>query len=142
MTDLEKVRQWVQTFPKWEEGNLLYIDYTGAVPGNAGLFPVGLEEVSRTEDVLGNVAVHCRYQFSLYRVTTGQEDNTANAQWLMAFQDWVREQSVQRLAPAFGDEPSRERIRAEKGRLKDGSQTGTGVYAVQITAEFMKHYEN
>ena len=34
----------------------------------------------------------------------------------------------------------RERIRAEKGKLKDGSQVGTGVYVVQLTAEFVKEY--
>lgn len=140
MKDLEKVRQWVQTFPQWEEGNLLYIDFTGAMPGNAGLFPAGLEEVSRTEDVLGNVTVQCRYQFSLYRVVTGQEDNTVNAHWMMDFQNWVREQSVLHLAPTFGDIPARERIRAEKGKLKDSSQVGTGVYVVQLTAEFVKEY--
>ena len=140
MEVIERVRQWVQTFPQWEAGQLLYIDYTGAVPGNAGLFPLGLEERDRKEDVLGNVTVSCRYQFALYRVASGQEDNAANAAWLLEFQDWVRQQSIQGLAPTFGDEPARERIRAEKGRLKDGSQTGTGIYAVQLTAEFVKKY--
>ena len=39
MDVLDKVRQWVQTFPLWEEGNLLYIDFTDGVPGNVGIFP-------------------------------------------------------------------------------------------------------
>ena len=138
MTEIEKMRQWVQTFPGWNE--TLHIDYTGAVPGNTGLFPVGMEEVRRTEDVLGNVTVFCRCRFTLYRVTTGQADNTANAQWLLDFQDWVRQQSALRLAPTFGDEPNRERLRAEKGKLKNASQTGTGVYAVELTAEFVKKF--
>ena len=138
MTELKKMRRWVQTFPQWKED--LYIDYTGAVPGNAGLFPVGMEEVGRREDVLGNVTVSCRCRFTLYRVTTGQADNTGNAQWLLAFQNWVREQSTLGLAPTFGDEPAREHLRAEKGRLKNASQTGTGVYAVELTAEFVKKY--
>ena len=138
MDELEKVRRWVQTFPQWEEQ--LHIDYTGAVPGNAGLFPVGMEEVGRREDVLGNVTVSCRCRFSLYRVTTGQGDNTHNAQWLLDFQNWIQAQSAAHLAPAFGDEPAREQIRAEKGRLKNASQTGTGIYAVELTAEFVKKY--
>lgn len=140
MTDLEKVRQWLLSYPKWEEGGLLYIDYTDAVPGNAGLYPSGLEMVSRREDVLGNVTVQNRYHFALYRVVTGQEDNTQNAQWLMEFQQWVQSQSVAGLAPQFGDEPARERMRAEKGKLKEASQTGTGTYMVTLTAEFIKHY--
>ena len=138
MEILEKVRRWVQTFPKWEEQ--LHIDYTGAVPGNAGLFPAGLEEIRRVEDVLGNVTVFCRCRFTLYRVTTGQTDNENNAQWLLAFQDWVQQQSASGLAPTFGDEPNREQIRAEKGKLKNASQTGTGIYAVELTAEFVKKY--
>lgn len=141
MRDLEKLRQWVMSFPRWEDESLLYIDYTGAVPGNVGLYPAGLEEVSRTEDVLGNVTVLCRYRFSLYRVSSGQEDGTINALWLMDFQNWVRDQSLRGLAPAFGDDPAKEQIRAEKGRLKNGSQTGTGVYCVELTAEFVKVYE-
>ena len=139
MDVLEKVRGWVQTFPEWEEGQL-HIDYTGAAPGNTGLFPVGVEEVARREDVLGNVTVSCRCGFLLYRVTTGQEDNEKNAAWLLQFQDWVREQSALGLAPTFGDVPAQERIRAEKGRLKNASQVGTAIYSVELTAEFVKKY--
>lgn len=140
MQVLEKVRQWVQTFPKWEEGQLLYIDYTAAVPGNTGLYPMGMELVGRHEDIVGSVTVQCRYRFSLYRVVAGQEDREDDAAWLMEFQNWVQEQSILGLAPTFGDVPARERIRAEKGRLKEGSQTGAGVYAVELTAEFVKKY--
>lgn len=140
MTDLEKLRQWLLTYPKWDAGGLLYIDYTDGVPGNSGLYPAGLEEVSRREDVLGNVTVGCRYHFALYRVTTGQADNRDNAQWLLDFQSWVRAQSQAGLAPTFGDEPAREQIRAEKGRLHKASQTGTGTYTVTLTADFVKHY--
>lgn len=139
MEEIEKVRQWVQTFPRWDED--LHVDYTAAVPGNAGLFSLGLEEVSRQADILGNITAQCRYRFSLYRVATGQQDNTENAAWLMEFQSWVQSQSARGLAPTFGDVPSRETIRAEKGRLKEGSQTGTGVYSVDLIAEFVKKYE-
>ena len=141
MDALEKMRQWVQTFPLWEEGNLLYIDYTAATPGNTGLYPMGMEIVRRKEDVLGNVTCRCRYRFTLYRVVTGQEDNTQNAAWGMAFQNWVMEQSALGLAPVFGDEPQKETLRAEQGKLKNASQTGTGFYGVELTAEFVKKFE-
>lgn len=140
MTDLEKVRQWVLTYPQWGADTRLYIDYTDAVPGNSGLFPAGLEEVARREDVLGNVTVQCRYRFSLHRVAAGQEDREADAQWLMEFQKWVQQQSGAGLAPKFGDVPEKEWIRAEKGKLQEVSQVGTGTYAVTLTAEFIKNY--
>ena len=140
MNALEKVRQWVQTFPKWEEGQLLYIDYTAAVPGNTGLYPMGMKVLGSQEDILGGVTVRCCYQFALYRVVSGQEDRDADAEWLLAFQEWVQQQSVLGYAPTFGDVPGQETIRAEKGRLKEGSQAGTGIYCVELTAEFVKKY--
>lgn len=140
MTDLEKVRQWVLTYPQWGEDTLLHIDHTDAVPGNSGLFPAGLEEVARREDVLGNVTVQCRYRFRLHRVAAEQEDRAADAQWLMEFQKWVQQQSGAGLAPKFGDVPEKEWIRAEKGKLQEVSQVGTGTYAVTLTAEFIKNY--
>ena len=140
MTDIEKLRQWLLTYPAWDAGGLLYIDYTDGVPGNSGLFPAGVEEVSRREDLLGNVTVGYRCRFALYRVTAGGCENGENAQWLLEFQRWVQAQSAAGLAPTFGDDPARERIRAEKGRLDRASQTGTGTYTVTLTADFVKYY--
>ena len=138
MTALEKMVQWLKTFPLWKDD--LYIDDLGAAPSNTGLYPGGLEEVSRREDVLGNVTVVCRLHFLLYRRTARQQDNGENSRWLLQLQDWVQQQSAAGLAPVFGDDPKKERIRAEKGKLQEASQTGTGKYAVSITAEFEKHY--
>ena len=138
MTDLEKVRQWLLSYPKWEEGGVLYVDHTDAVPGNGGLYPLGLEELSCREDLLGNVTVQCRLRFTFYRVTAGQDQT--HAQWLLDFQQWVQQQSAAGLAPKFGDERHKERLRAEKGKLSEASQTGTGTYAVTLTAEFIKYY--
>ena len=139
MTDLEKLRQWLLTYPKWGQGRL-QVEYTDALPGNLGLFPTGLQEVSRRQDVLGNITVKNRYHFVLYRVAARQENNEENALWLLEFQNWVQAQSAGGLAPHFGDEPSSERLWAENGKLKEASQTGTGIYAVALTAEFVKYY--
>lgn len=139
MAALEKLVQWLKTFPLWEE-NALHIDYTGAVPGSSGLYPQGVEEVQRREDVLGNVTVKNRLHVTLYRVTHGQQDNRENSAWLLQFQQWVQQQSALGLAPFFGDDPKQEKIRAEQGKLKSASQTGTGKYAVAITAEYVKFY--
>ena len=138
MTALEKMVQWLKTFPLWEDD--LHIDDLGAAPSNTGLYPGGLEEVSRREDVLGNVTVVCRLHFLLYPRTARQQDNGESSRWLLQLQDWVQKQSAAGLAPVFGDDPKKERIRAEKGKLQEASQTGTGKYAVAITAEFEKQY--
>ena len=138
MTALEKMVQWLKTFPLWEDD--LHIDDLGAAPSNTGLYPGGLEEVSRREDVLGNVTVVCRLHFLLYRRTARQQDNGESSRWLLQLQDWVQKQSAAGLAPVFGDDPQKERIRAEKGKLQEASQTGTGKYVVAITAEFEKQY--
>ena len=140
MDILDKVRQWVCTFPLWEAGRLLFIDYMEGVPGAAGLYPGGLEVVSVKTDVLGGVRMRCRYHFALYRAGTAEGDG-ADARWLEAFQSWVMEQSALGLAPRFGDEPGNERIVAEKAGLKDGSVPGTGIYTVKLTAQFVKYYE-
>lgn len=138
MDVLEKVRQWLITYPEWETGNLLYLDFTDGVPGNSGLYPQGLEIASRKENVLGQVTLHCRYHFTLYRVGRTADDG-ADARWLLGFQDWVLQQSAAGLAPRFGDEPGLERIRAEQGKLRE-KQPATDVYAVNLTAEFVRKF--
>ena len=132
---LEKMKQWLMSCPLWE--GRLFVDCHDGRPGSAGLYPAGVEQVQRREDVLGNVTAVYRCHFDLLRVTTGQQDNTQNAHWLLEFQNWVHQQCCQGLAPKFGDEPAREQIRAEKGRLKSAPQTGTGIYTVHLTAEFV-----
>ena len=139
MEELEKLRQWLVTFPKWETGGPLYIDFTDGQPGSAGLYPQGMEEVRRVTDITGTVTVCCRWNFVLYRMTQLQEDNEADAGWLMAFQQWVQQQCAAGLAPVFGDEPSQERICAQKGRLLKANEAGTVRYSVELTVEFVKH---
>ena len=133
MTDLEKLRQWLMTYPGWE--GPLHIQSAGPAPGSSGLYPQGMEELSRREDVLGNVTVSCRSRYLLYRVAGPEE-----ADWLEDFQHWVCRQSAEKTAPTFGDVPEGERLWAQKGRLEDASQPGLGRYAVELVAEFIKQY--
>ena len=137
MEILEKMQTWLMSYPGWGDRELC-IDTTQAEPGSCGLFPAGLEQVNRRENVLGNVAEVWRCHFILRRIALRQE---AAAAWLLDFQDWVRNQSLQGLSPRFGDVPSQERIRAEKGKLLSVSQTGTGTYELKLTAEYMKENE-
>ena len=113
VTELEKMRAFLLSYPAWEEGKLLYIDRCDG--GENGLFPEGVEEISRKRDVLGNTRVHCRLRFLLYRSAAQRAEDAA---WLLGFQKWLAEKSIRGEAPHFGDVPSEERLRAEKGQLQ------------------------
>lgn len=138
MTALEKMKNWLLTFPHWDS-QPLYTDYCDALPDTAGLYPLGLTERYRREDVTGRVQIGYRVEFMLCRITGSGRDNGENARWLLQLQDWIGTQSAAGLAPKLGDVPQTERIRAEKGRLKSLPQTGTARYAVTVTADFIKY---
>lgn len=132
---LETMKTWLMTYPGWE--GTLELDYVDALPGSAGLYPRGMTEVSRREDVLGNVKLRCRWDFLLRRsIAAGEE----NARWLLRFQNWVAQQDLLGLTPKFGDEPKLERIRAFEGKLDSHKQVGSALYTVQLTVEFTKLY--
>ena len=42
------------------------MDYTDQIPNQGFVFPQGLVEVERREDILGNVTLTDRYNFGLY----------------------------------------------------------------------------
>ena len=136
MDILDAVRQWICSFPQWEQGNLVYIDHTDGVPGNLGLFPGGLELVSHRRDILGGQVCRYRYNFALYRVGS-QPGDGQDAAWLLEFQRWVMAQSDAGLAPVLGEDT---RWRAEKGKLQQRKQPGTGLYVVVLSAEFTNNY--
>ena len=129
---LELVKNWLVTFPQWNDGTL-YVEHTDVTTGNAGLYPTGLQELQRTRDILGNTKVKNRCSFLLRRVTSHGRDNTCHAQWLLQLQSWVQSQSLLGLAPKLGENT---RWFAQKGRLTEGTQPGTGVYSLELVAEY------
>ena len=141
---LERMRQFIAAYPHAEALQPLSIDYADRVPGGAGLFPGGLVEVRRTTDLLGSVTVESQYNFALYTVMTkapGEDDGaTLNAEWQMAFQEWVQEQSARHLAPTFGDEPRTERMTAQNGTIFSADEEGVAVCVIQISASFKRFY--
>ena len=145
MSDIEKIRKWISTFPDHQKLNGFQVDYTDRIPNNGGIFPSGLVEISRTTDILGTVTVENQYNFGLYYVFLKAPGDDAgavhNADWVMDFQKWVQEQSIRKLAPTFGDEPGTERIQAQNGVLYDADEEGTATYMVQLSINFTKIYE-
>ena len=145
MSDLEKLKRWISTFPGYDILNTFHVDYTDQIPSNGGIFPSGLVEVSRKRDICGNTTVQNQYNFGLYYVFPKDPGDSAgaavNADWIMEFQRWIQEQSIRRLAPVFGDEPRAERIRAQNGVLYAAENEGTATYMVQLSIEFTKRHE-
>lgn len=131
MSDLEKMKNWLLTCP-YLGADTLHTEHTDAAPVSSGLYPLGLEIVKETGDVLGNRTQHCRYRFLLRQVVP---EKGVDADRLMRLQRWTQECAEK---PAFGDEPEQVHIRAENGRLTKASQTGTAMYTVEITADFIK----
>lgn len=145
MTALEKIRTWLLTYPQISRLRGLRVDYYSEQPDNSSIAPAGLVEISRSEDILGNVTVKNQYNFALYFVLfkPPEDDATAteNADWLMDFQEWVQEQSIRRKVPVFGDEPEKETVKAQNGANEYADNDGTGGYVVHLSIEFIKKFE-
>ena len=139
MTALEKMKAWLMTCPCLSQGFTLETDHTAAASGSAGLYPCGLEEISRREDVLGNIKVTNKLHFVLYQVSCGEPDEQAGR--LLALQNWVQQQCLAGLAPHFGDVPGEESVRAEHGKLKSVSPTGTRKHELKLTVQFVTIFE-
>lgn len=113
----EEILAWLQKFT----GETVHMDYLPEQPGSWGLFPQGQEQISRQEDVLGNVTTHLRHTYILRRVGLRQtEDQTLMEQLCR----WVAAQNEKKLSPAP--------VTAEKARMENARQTGTGVYGVKL----------
>lgn len=142
MSALEKIREWIATFPDHQKLTDFQVDYTDAVPNNGGIFPSGLVEISRAKDIFGTTTVANQYNFGLYYVfekPTGDDEHAAiNADWVMDFQEWVQDQSIRGQAPTFGDDPQSERIQAQNGVLYAADEEGTATYMVQLSVTFTK----
>ena len=145
MTALEKIRAWIATFPGFDILGHFYVDYADhADPGNGGVFPTGLVEVERREEILGNTTVTNQYNFGIYCVLAKADGDdvgaSINADWVSDFQEWVQEQSITGMAPTFGNTDDRETVRAQNGALYDTGD-GTATYMVQLSVQFKKFYE-
>ncbi len=145
MSDLEKVRNWLLSYPKIDRIQGLCVDYYSEQPNNGSIDPSGLIELSRVTDIIGNTTVKNQYNFVLYFVLAkSPEDDvgaTENADWLLNLQKWIQEQSIRKQAPIFGDDPETETISAQNGKVDAADEEGTGVYSVQLSINFTKIYK-
>lgn len=140
MNELEKLREFLLSYPGWGD-YMLALNDTDGKPGSAGLFPVGMEEVSRQTDVQGNTLVCNRLHFLLHRITPDRQDDMEAAAWLLDFQKWVQQQSACCQAPQLGCLPQKERICAYDGKLLRRDAQGAAVYQLQLWVEFATYLE-
>lgn len=145
MTPLEKLKTWLGTYPGYDILSAFKVDYTDQVPNNGGVYPSGLVEIERREDIFGNITVTNQYNFGLYYVfekSPGDDTGAAiNADWIMDFQEWVQAQSVTGQAPTFGDVPRGEKIMAQNGVMYEADGEGTATYMVHLSVQFIKKFE-
>lgn len=128
---LQTVKDWIAKFAWWEgETTVDYLD--SAAPGT-GLFPKGYREIQRTVDILGNVTVKYRYEFTVKRVAPCHKGQVDPAIWALDLHTWVYSQEVREIAPQLGENTH---WRAENGRLEKNTQAGTCIYRVDLIAEF------
>ena len=144
-SDLKRLKTWLSTFPGAAALGQMQVDYTSSLPGCFGVFPAGLVEVGRTEDLIGNVTVENQYNFALYLVfekAPGDDAGaTVNADWVMEFQRWVQRESIAHRAPTFGDvDLRRETISAQNGALYSADAEGLGMYLIRLSATFRNYY--
>lgn len=131
MEQLRKIKDLLMQFPLWG-GQPLAVDIRDSKPGWCALLPLGLQVLSRKEDIEGNGICRLRQSFLLRRAAIAGEDAAC---WLMELQNWLLHQQVQDLEPCFG---AGLRLWAEAGRLVNGKQPGTGIYEVKIDAQYDK----
>lgn len=145
MNALEKITNFIRSYPGADILRDFRVDYTDQIPANGGIFPSGLVEISRKADIFGNVTVTNQYNFGLYYVFEkapgDNEGASVNADWLMDFQEWVQARSVLGEAPAFGDVPRDEKITAQNGVLYSAGDEGLATYMVQVAVRFIKKFE-
>lgn len=142
MTDLEKLRNWLETFPGFAELQSVQVDLADRTEDSAGVFPGGLSELRRRTDIFGRVTVENRYSFgiwlSLKKAAEDPDISRRNAEWLLELQSFVQEQSARGLVPVFGDRTLR--IQARKGALRETDLGGRGLYKVDLTVDFVKEF--
>lgn len=145
MSALSRIREWLKTFPGNDRISTMQVDYVSPDPNTSSIAPSGLLEVSRKEDILGNITVENQYNFGLYytflKATDDVDGSVQNADWLADLQEWVQEQSIRKAAPVFGDKPEAEEIKAQNGSIYGATEEGIAIYMVQLSVNFIKIFE-
>lgn len=142
---LETIREFLSLCPYLTDfTDNADIDWCSNKVGNYGIMPTGESIIERSEDICGDVTLVKQYNVALYamRYTIDDIVRMESAGFLENLTQWVEEQSINGLAPTFGDEPESEIITAQNGMLFQMSENGqSGRYQIQIQINYIKNYK-
>lgn len=122
-----RIRNWLQTCPQMGQ---VQLDQTPQL-GGCGLYPRGVEELWRRQDVAGNTHTRCRERY--YLETIRQDALETNAQWLQRLSRWVREQSIAGKGPALGEQ---QQMSFTAGKAERAPSPGLSRYSGELTVEY------
>jgi len=139
-TYFEQLLQWLARCPALT-GIDLRVDDLPPAAGTGALFPKGVEQTDRWQNLLGQVTARQKMQLVL-RLNLPFVPGDANlsaqtARRLLELQAWVAEQSAAGLAPQLGNaDPMQETLTAGAARLEQANDEGSAVYTVTLTAHY------
>lgn len=139
-TYFEQLLQWLARCPALA-GIALHVDDLPPAAGTGALFPKGVEQTDRWQNLLGQVTARQKMQLVLrlnLPFVPGDAELTAQtARRLLELQAWVAEQSAAGLAPQLGNaDPAQETLTAGAARLEQANDEGSAVYTVTLTAHY------
>lgn len=142
----EQLLQWLDRCPALA-GVALRVDDLPPAAGTGALFPKGVEQTDRWQNLLGQVTARHKMQLVLrlnLPFVPGDADLTARtARRLLELQAWVAEQSAAGFAPRLGNaDPAQETLTAGAAQLEQANDEGCAVYAVTLTAHYMMKWSD
>lgn len=128
--DIEILRNWLMDCPYITAP--VTVEYLEATPDAVGVFSKGVRELSRRQDVMGNIWVTCQSRFSLLRRAPRFNNDGELAQWLQDLQAWFPKQSF------FHMWLTNVRVEACDGCLQEDTADAMAVYAVTLNVEYVQ----
>ena len=126
-TYFEQLLQWLARCPALT-GIDLRVDDLPPAAGTGALFPKGVEQTDRWQNLLG---------LNLPFVPGDANLSAQTARRLLELQAWVAEQSAAGFAPQLGNaDPVQETLTAGAARLEQANDEGSAVYTVTLTAHY------
>lgn len=122
-----RIRNWLQTYPQMGQ---VQLDQTPRL-GGCGMYPRGVTELWRRQDVAGNTRVRLRERY--YLETIRQDTLEENAQWLQRLSRWVREQNLAGKGPALGDQ---QQVSFAAGKAERAPSPGLSRYSGELIVEY------
>lgn len=140
MEILERLRQWLLTYPGWG-GYRLTVGCTDGTPGSAGLFLTGMEELERQADLQGNSLVRNRLRLLLRRNGPPPDGQGEDSGWQLELAAWIRQQSIAGTVPQLGCIADGQRMQVKQGKLARVQGQTLAVYETELLLDYWEYWE-